>query len=171
MTKVKLGVLEFDAESLESRLDDGVRVISMTSKIPMKQQNALLNQMMRKPVSLQIEDQPSVDVNTRQYIFKRDEGELSFTIEVHEFQQEKDLDTLALLSIDSVFARIRVRALLEILEKKGVTDAHEYEEVFEKYSHRDSEEIMSNIFEIGVRDQTPKESKKGITHHHHHHHH
>ena len=171
MTRVTLGVLEFDAEEVsERRLEGDLRVIDVKSKIPMKQQNILLNQIMRKPVSLKIEGHPEIGVNTRQYVFKAEEdGWLSFSLELHEFQPKKDLDTLTLLSIDSVFSRIRIRALLEILEKKGILDVNEYEEVFEKYSHRDSEDIMSNIMEIGVRDETPEELKKGVAPHHHHH--
>jgi hypothetical protein len=171
MTQVRFGVLEFDAKEVGERTVEGTKIVSVKAKIPMKQQNALLNQMMRKPVTLKVENMPELSVNTRQYVFTEEDDGLSFSLELHEFNPATDLDTLALLSVDSVFARIRVRALLEILEKKGITTPEEYEEVFEKYSHRDSEQIMSNIMEIGVRDNTPKEKKKGAVSHHHHHDH
>jgi predicted transcriptional regulator len=170
MSKVKLGILQFDSESItDKHLENGVRVITIKGKVPMKQQNILLNQMMKKPVLLRIEDQSEMNVNARQYIFKEEDDELSFTLELHEFQPEKDLDTLTLLSIDSIFARLRIRSLLNILEKKGIIDPHEYEEVFEQHSHRDSEDVMSNIMEIGVRDETSEERKKGKVPHHHNH--
>jgi hypothetical protein len=171
MTHVRFGVFEFDAQEVNEKTVDGTRVVSVKAKIPMNQQNALLNQMMRKPISLKVENMSEFSVNTRQYVFTEEDDGLSFSLELHEFNPEKDLDTLALLSVDSVFARIRIRALLEILEKKGITTPEEYEEVFEKYSHRDSEQIMSNIMEIGVRDLTPKERKRGAESHQHHHQH
>jgi len=167
MTKVTLGNCEFEvAEVEEKTLDAGKKRVTLKGNIPTKRINDLLNQIMRKPVSLQVGSKPKVEMSTKKYCHRETDSGFDYSVVLEPFDNKKDLDTQTLLSVEAAFGRVRMRALLSLLEEKGIIKPEEYEERFEAISHGEVESVIGNIMEIDVK--TEHAHKHEHTHEHEH---
>jgi len=162
---VTLGNLEFEvAEVEEKTLESGKKRITLKGNIPTKRLNDLLNQIMRKPVILHVAKKPKIEMTTKKYFQKETENGFAYSVTLEPFDKKKDLDTQTLLSIEAAFGRVRIRALLSLLEEKGIIKPEEYEERFEAISHREVESVIGNIMEMDVK--TEHAHKHEPTHRH-----
>jgi len=154
MIKVKLGNYEFQVSEVEEKtLESGKKRVTLKGNIPTKRLNDLLNQIMKKPVVLQIRKKPKMEMTTKKYSQKETENGFDYSVSLEPFDSKNDLDTQTLLSIEAAFGRVRMRALLDLLEEKGIIKPEEYEERFETISHREVESVIGNIMEIDVKTE------------------
>lgn len=157
MTKVKLGILELEATEVDEQIPEtGKKRVKLTGKIPLKQQNKLLNQLMKKPLSVQMEGGKEIEMTVKSFTYTETHDSLSFSISLEPFDIQTDLDTATLLAIEAVFGRIRIRSLLDLLEEKGIIKPEEYENRFESIAHRDAESVIGNIMDIKVHTKHTK---------------